>query len=126
MLSNIPYFLRLTNGGREVAFVADVAPDGAVTAAEVVARGTAEMVLALAGAAGARLCGESHAIVVERHRPASPPCMCRLPGPLVVQFLGGPGGAGAIGMEPVGAAGAVARRAVDSKVRSHDPPAVCL
>ena len=39
-------------GGREVAFVADVAPDGTVTAAEVVARGTAEMVLALPGAAG--------------------------------------------------------------------------
>jgi len=39
-------------GGREVAFVADVAPDGTVTAAEVVARGTAESVLALAGAAG--------------------------------------------------------------------------
>jgi ATP-dependent DNA helicase DinG len=39
-------------GGREVAFVADVAPDGSVTAAEVVARGTAESVLALAGAAG--------------------------------------------------------------------------
>jgi len=38
-------------GGREVAFVADVAPDGTVTAAEVVARGTAEAVLALAGAA---------------------------------------------------------------------------
>ena len=39
-------------GGREVAFVADVAPDGTVTAAEVVARGTAESVLALAGVAG--------------------------------------------------------------------------
>ena len=39
-------------GGREVAFVADVDADGTVTAAEVVARGTAEMVLALAGAAG--------------------------------------------------------------------------
>ena len=39
-------------GGREVAFVADVDPDGTVTAVEVVARGTAEMVLALPGAAG--------------------------------------------------------------------------
>lgn len=39
-------------GGREVAFVADVDADGTVTAAEVVARGTAEMVLALPGAAG--------------------------------------------------------------------------
>ena len=39
-------------GGREVAFVADVAPDGTVTAAEVVARGTAEAVLALSGVAG--------------------------------------------------------------------------
>ena len=38
-------------GGREVAFVADVAADGTLTAAEVVARGTAEAVLALAGAA---------------------------------------------------------------------------
>jgi len=38
--------------GREVAFVADVALDGTVTAAAVVARGTAEMVLALPGAAG--------------------------------------------------------------------------
>ena len=39
-------------GGREVAFVADVAPDGAVVAAQVVARGTAEAVLALPGVAG--------------------------------------------------------------------------
>ena len=39
-------------GGREVAFVADVAPDGTVTAVEVVARGTADAVLALSGAAG--------------------------------------------------------------------------
>ena len=39
-------------GGREVAFVADVAPDGTIAAAQAVARGTAEAVLALPGAAG--------------------------------------------------------------------------
>ncbi len=38
-------------GGREVSFVADVAPDGTVTRAEPVARGTADAVLALPGVA---------------------------------------------------------------------------
>ena len=38
-------------GGREVSFVADVAPDGTVTRAEPVARGTVDAVLALPGVA---------------------------------------------------------------------------
>ena len=38
-------------GGREVSFVADVAPDGIVLSAEPVARGTVDAVLALPGAA---------------------------------------------------------------------------
>jgi ATP-dependent DNA helicase DinG len=38
-------------GGREVSFVADVAPDGTVRAAEPVARGTVDAVLALPGVA---------------------------------------------------------------------------
>jgi ATP-dependent DNA helicase DinG len=38
-------------GGREVCFVADVAPDGRITAARTVARGTPDQVLALPGVA---------------------------------------------------------------------------
>jgi ATP-dependent DNA helicase DinG len=38
-------------GGREVSFVADVAPDGTVTGAEPVARGTVDAVVALPGVA---------------------------------------------------------------------------
>ncbi|HVM42654.1 MAG TPA: helicase C-terminal domain-containing protein [Gemmatimonadales bacterium] len=38
-------------GGREVSFVADVGPDGTVTRAEAVARGTVDAVLALPGVA---------------------------------------------------------------------------
>ncbi len=39
-------------GGREVSFVADVAPDGTLTGAAVAARGTVDAVLALPGVAG--------------------------------------------------------------------------
>ncbi|MGH7630575.1 MAG: helicase C-terminal domain-containing protein [Gemmatimonadales bacterium] len=38
-------------GGREVSFVAEVGPDGGITSARAVARGTVEMVLALPGVA---------------------------------------------------------------------------
>jgi ATP-dependent DNA helicase DinG len=38
-------------GGREVSFVAQVGPDGEITAVRAVARGTVEMVLALPGTA---------------------------------------------------------------------------